>query len=333
MDPFYYIKADSFEKGYYAVMEQIMLYGEESSPRGQKIKELRGMHLEITNPRKRLIFNGQRDLNLFFNMGECLWYLSGSNDVEQVSFYNKAWRKYSDDGKTLNSAYGNRIFGNESRVGFDQWKTIIELLRRDPDSRQAIIHIHLPKDLFESSKDVPCTLHFQFFIRGGKLEMHTTMRSNDIIWGSTYDIFSFTMFQELIALELGIPMGGYHHHVGSWHIYDYHEELCKKILSNQVSDEWSLEMLVMKEVDLNLLNYMLAVEKQIRLADGPKTTSVIGVVAAQSHLTQYWRDWLVVLLCHKFWRLNDIENYKQVMAYSNHVYLPFLERKLVSWQS
>lgn len=45
-----------------------------------------------------------------------------------------------------------------------------------------------------------------------------------------YDIFSFTTFQELMAQDLGIPVGVYHHYASSLHIYKYHFDLAKQIL-------------------------------------------------------------------------------------------------------
>ena len=45
---------------------------------------------------------------------------------------------------------------------------------------------------------------FKFLIRDNKLNMITTMRSNDIYLGFTYDVFIFTLMQEILANELGM---------------------------------------------------------------------------------------------------------------------------------
>jgi thymidylate synthase len=57
-------------------------------------------------------------------------------------------------------------------------------------------------------------------IRGGKLEAVGYMRANDAYRGIVSDVFSFTFIQELIARELGVEVGRYHHSVGSLHIYE-----------------------------------------------------------------------------------------------------------------
>jgi thymidylate synthase len=50
--------------------------------------------------------------------------------------------------------------------------------------------------------------------------MHTTMRSQDLWLGFCYDLFTATLLQELLAGWLEVPVGEYHHHVDSLHLYD-----------------------------------------------------------------------------------------------------------------
>ena len=52
----------------------------------------------------------------------------------------------------------------------------------------------------------------------------TSMRSNDAYLGLPHDVFSFTMFQEIVARMLGVEMGDYTHFAGSLHLYDEHQE-------------------------------------------------------------------------------------------------------------
>jgi thymidylate synthase len=48
--------------------------------------------------------------------------------------------------------------------------------------------------------------------------------------GMPYDIFLFTMWQEMMAAELQLDVGPYHHVVGSLHIYESNLEWSKEIL-------------------------------------------------------------------------------------------------------
>ncbi|MEG0580298.1 MAG: thymidylate synthase, partial [Niameybacter sp.] len=140
----------------------------------------------IEDPTHNIITNPIRKMPMRYAIGELLWYLSGSNLVSDINHFSSIWNTLSDDGKTINSAYGNRIF---DRFGFDQWEYIKTLLTDDPNSRQAVIHI---KDASQKkTKDMPCTVCLQYFIRDGKLHATTYMRSNDIWLGFPYDVFSF----------------------------------------------------------------------------------------------------------------------------------------------
>lgn len=168
----------------------------------------------IDDPKDNLVTSPIRKLSHKYAIGELLWYLSGSNKLDAIANYSKAWNKLSDDGETVNSAYGHRIF---EKFGFDQWEHVKELLKADPNSRQAVIHIKEPNP--EKTKDLPCTVALQYFIRDGKLYATTYMRSNDIWLGFPYDVFTFTCLQIKMAFELGVGIGSYTHIAGSLHLY------------------------------------------------------------------------------------------------------------------
>lgn len=169
----------------------------------------------ITDPRQGFVKSKERDLSIKYAIGELLWYLSGSNKLEDISPYSSAWKNLSDDGNTVNSAYGYRIF---NKFGFNQWEHVAKLLQKDPLSRQAIIHIKEPSNA--PTKDLPCTICIQYLIRDNKLHSTVYMRSNDIWLGFPYDVFNFTSLQVLMAMELGVPVGEYTHIAGSLHLYE-----------------------------------------------------------------------------------------------------------------
>lgn len=213
------IKAKSAEEAFNLVLDCLKSEGAESAPRGMKIKELINCCIEIENPRDRIISCPERNISMAYAFGELCWYLTGRNDLEMMKYYSKFMERGTDDGKTLNSAYGYRIFeGKHPLLPFNQWDNVKRLLSEDSDSRQAIIHLHTPNN--KKTNDEVCTLSLQFLVREGKLNMITTMRSNDIVLGFTYDVFAFTMLQEILANELGLELGKYYHNAGSMHIYE-----------------------------------------------------------------------------------------------------------------
>ena len=191
-----------------------MQHGSSASRDGAVTGEIINAVTVIDDPKDNLVTSPIRKLSHKYAIGELLWYLSGSNKLDAIANYSKAWNKLSDDGETVNSAYGHRIF---EKFGFDQWEHVKGLLEADPNSRQAVIHIKEPNP--EKTKDLPCTVALQYFIRDGKLYATTYMRSNDIWLGFPYDVFTFTCLQIKMAFELGVGIGSYTHIAGSLHLY------------------------------------------------------------------------------------------------------------------
>lgn len=186
----------------------------QNSRDGEVVGEVISAVTIIKDPTRGIVQSDIRKMPVRYAVGELLWYLSGSNRVSDIAKYSKVWERLSDDGEHVNSAYGHRIF---EQFGFDQWEHIKNLLRKDPMSRQAVIHI---KDASNApTKDLPCTVSLQFFLRDNKLYMITYMRSNDLWMGFPYDVFSFTALQVKLAMELGCDLGTYTHIAGSLHIY------------------------------------------------------------------------------------------------------------------
>jgi len=208
-----------------------------SSPRGMKIKENLGVQFRIMNPRDRLPRVAARNFSLAYFVAETLWYLNADDSTEWISYYAPFWSNISDNNKTANSAYGARIFKTHPRIGngnIVQWDYVKEELRKDPDSRRAVIHIRTPSDSILDSKDVPCTLSLQFFIRENKLSLHVSMRSSDIILGLAYDVPAFTTIQEILANELGVELGEYIHTSNSLHCYERDFEMLDAIANTRV---------------------------------------------------------------------------------------------------
>lgn len=248
----YNITSYSLEEVHRCLMEA-MLYGYdyESAPRGKPIRELVGAKFTLTNPRNRIIASPARAVNYGFAVGELCWYIRGDKDLETMRYYNKRMSQFSDDGVTINSAYGNRLFKNRwggssgGMAPVSQFDLVVDELKRDPDSRRATMHINEPADLLRAvekgSKDVPCTMSMQLLIRDRKLHMHVVMRSNDIVWGMPYDVFSFTSLQEAFLYRLqddGVDvddLGSYHHSATSLHIYDTHFDLAERVAAEPVT--------------------------------------------------------------------------------------------------
>ena len=202
-----------------------------NQPRGFKSKECLGCSFTIRHPIDRVCYLSSRKTNIIFNFAEALWYLSGSNSLEFISYYAKNMKKYSSDGKILTgTAYGPKIFKfGINRI--NQWERVINILKEDPDSKRAFIEIFdANESLYLDNIDVTCTIGLQFFVREGSLHMCSYMRANDAYRGVVSDIFSFSLLQEIMATEMNLKVGTLRHNVGTYHIYEPDNKMAERVI-------------------------------------------------------------------------------------------------------
>lgn len=202
--------------------------------------------LTYTHPKERVLFNKARDCNPFFHLYESLWMLAGREDVAPLAYYNGRMREFSDDGLTLNGAYGHRWrwarSGNNLRHHTDQLVMIVEHLRASPNSRRAVLSMwNVEDDLIhvDTSKDVCCNLNVCFRLRKTgnlnfkavdigdvsapdeyTLDMTVFNRSNDLVWGMLgANAVHFSVLQEYVAARLGAEVGVYNQITNDLHVY------------------------------------------------------------------------------------------------------------------
>ncbi len=217
------ITANSFNEIYQKISKDVKEHGLMSNPRGKQTTELLGYSFSILDPSKALCTLTERKLNYAFQFIEACEYLSGESDPVRICFYNSNMKNFTNEYGDFDGAYGPRIK--------NQLFWIYNLLLKDPMSRQAILTFRDARDC-RDSVDIPCTLSLQFLIRENKLNAIATMRSNDLLWGTPYDVFGFTFLQRALASWLKKDLGIYIHQVGSMHIYNETEEKLLKILKS-----------------------------------------------------------------------------------------------------
>jgi thymidylate synthase len=248
-----------FEGAYLNTLEQIKNFGTTSSPRGRMAKELLAYQFSIDNPRQRLLSFKSRAVNLYYCIGNFLWVMSQSDDVDFISYYNPRGTTFSDDGKRLPAAYGKRIFDIDGQNQF--WNCIRELTL-DKDSRRAIISIHMPQHDWRGVLDTSCTSDFQMFIREDKLHMINHMRSQSAAMVMPYDTFLMTMIQEYAANLLGVGLGKYTNFCGNIHYFLDEQPLIDELLLEGAKHSQMAEM-PSKTVEANLKS-ALQFEKLLR---------------------------------------------------------------------
>jgi thymidylate synthase len=262
---------------------------------GNKVKASRGVNQEVTgvllelkNPRARLSRSATRG-KIFSALGELLWYLSGSSDLDFISHYLPDYTKYG----TEYGAYGPRLFDLN---GHNQVQNVISLLSERETTRRAAIQILRAEDIEKDGKDIPCTCNIQFMLREGKLKAITYMRSNDIYRGINHDIFSFTMIQELISRSLGVEVGTYIHKVGSLHLYERDKEKMRDYLDEGwQSTEKPMPPMPNKD-PWKAVDKLINAESDIRKGDFSEN------IDKYEKLDTYWEDIIRLLRIYSYYK-------------------------------
>lgn len=257
--------------------------------------EINGTLLQIRNPRARLS-RTERKNTLFSCLGELLWYLAGSNELKFIQYYIPTYHKYSNDGETIFGAYGPRLFALNGRI--DQVKNVVETLKKNGDSRRAVIQIFqgedLAENLVERKNDLPCTCTLQFTLRKRQLHLLVMMRSNDAFKGLPHDVFAFTMLQEIIARALAVEIGLYKHAVGSLHLYAEDTQNALDYLEEGVQERAAMPAMPWGDPMMSI-DILVKAEQAIRTGQRIKFDA----------LDPYWADLIRLLL---IFRISKIPN-------------------------
>lgn len=168
-------------------------------------------------PLEKVNFSRVRDANPFFHLMESMVMLAGINNVNLLSVFAKNMENFSDNGYTYNAFYGERL----RRKWGDQLNAVIEELRKDPNTRQAVCQLWDPADLQKTTKDKACNMQIIFSIVDQKVRMTTINRSNDAIWGfvNGANVVHFAYFLEYVCCSLGLSAEKWFHFSNNFHVY------------------------------------------------------------------------------------------------------------------
>lgn len=136
-----------------------------------------------------------------------------------------------------------RLSKNGGLFLLDQVSHVVRKLKADPYSRQAVISMWCPvRDNLLVSKDYPCNNLIYYSLRDDLLEQTVVQRSNDLIWGTPYNAIQFSHLHALVAGELGVEMGKFHHVVQNMHYYfDLYKPTLAMLLEKAFDAEEELE--------------------------------------------------------------------------------------------
>ena len=182
-----------------------------------------------------------RDINIKASVAEILWYLRGDNDPKWLQKYTKIWDSFTDEDGMVGASYGFRWRNYFKR---DQIQGLINLLKQDESSRQAVVITWDPDsdgldDNLQTEKgskikkNVPCLPMMHFQLLDNKFVMSCIWRSNDMYLGFPHDVLGMSLLQAVLAQELGREIGLLNYVILNGHLYENQLESARILLNSE----------------------------------------------------------------------------------------------------
>lgn len=209
---------------------------------GQKVEvagtlEIIGSSITV-DPTEDTIFGA---VNWDYVSRELQWYGSQSLSVNDIpGGPPKIWRDVAASDGTILSNYGYLLL---SASNGDQFKHVVEHLRREPEGRRAVavytnpfVHDRWNED---GRRDFICTNTVGYYLRDGRLNVIVNMRSNDAVHGFRNDLAWQRYAQELVCDEIDAMPGTIIWQAASLHIYQRHYRLIEHFVN---TGEFDIEL-------------------------------------------------------------------------------------------
>ena len=166
---------------------------------------------------------------------ELLWFLRGDTNVQYLHDHGVSiWDEWAGPDGELGPIYSHqwRSWGTADGRHVDQISSLIEEIKRNPDSRRLLVSAWNVGEL-EQMHLPPCHILFQFYVSEGRLSCQLYQRSADIFLGVPFNIASYALFTMMIAQACGLKYGDFVHTLGDAHIYNNHVEQCRLQLTRE----------------------------------------------------------------------------------------------------
>jgi thymidylate synthase len=169
------------------------------------------------------------------------------------------WDEWADEEGELGPVYGYQW--RNWCGSHDQIKDLINGIINNPDGRRHIVTAWNPLDVPDMNLP-PCHCFFQCYIRGDKLDLKMYQRSADVFLGVPFNIASYALLTNMLAMLTGYMPGRLIVTFGDVHIYMNHTSQVKEQLTRMPSSLPHLkikrpvhEIDDFKVDDFELLNY------------------------------------------------------------------------------
>src|SRR6476620_5957525 len=165
-------------------------------------------------------------LHLKSNIYELLWFLNGDTNIKYLKDHGVSiWDEWADANGDLGPVYGSqwRSWPAPDGRSIDQIAGVVDMIKRNPDSRRLIVSAWNPADVDKMALP-PCHCLFQFYVANGRLSCQLYQRSADIFLGVPFNIASYSLLTMMVAQVTGYKPGEFVHTFGDAHLYLNHIE-------------------------------------------------------------------------------------------------------------
>ncbi|MFL6098892.1 MAG: thymidylate synthase [Actinomycetales bacterium] len=168
-------------------------------------------------------------------VGELLWFLKGSTNVEWLHEQGVTiWDEWADAKGELGPVYGYqwRSWPTPDGRHVDQIAGVIESIRTAPDSRRHLVSAWNVADLDRMALP-PCHTMFQFYVAQGRLSCQLYQRSADVFLGVPFNIASYALLTLMVAQVTDLQPGEFVHTLGDAHLYLNHLDQAREQLARE----------------------------------------------------------------------------------------------------
>lgn len=187
-------------------------------------KALFNVSFTIEDPKDKEIKTPQRKFKVDYAEYEWQWYLKGDRDAKEISERAKIWKNMMLPYTTeVNSNYG--FFWNYN----SQYNKMIEELKKNAESRRAVLVHYGIFELDRYKYDTPCNLVLNFYLKDDLVHLTIFARSIDLVFGFCNDQYTFARLMEKVSYDLNKKMGTMHWFITNCHLYPRHYDLMNKV--------------------------------------------------------------------------------------------------------
>lgn len=197
------------------------------------VKELMGVAFKVDKPTLNLkecieyVFGEDSDRIIQYCEQEIKDRCSGKplNPGNSYKIRKDMWSKFLENNKKFSYQYAERLWTK------NQFKNVIDCLKNDAGTRQAVLSVWNPDKDMKSEKlgggnRIPCSLNYQFMIRNNRLHCIYSMRSNSAIEHCPIDLYCATGLMKYVVNELkstykDLKIGSLTYVCGSLHAFHW----------------------------------------------------------------------------------------------------------------